>query len=100
MAVRLGYDLFDCVTATRMARNGGLFTSEGQINIRNAKYKDDPRPIDPACSCPVCARYSRAYIRHLFKVGDMTGPVLATIHQLHWFQNFMNSLRERISGGA
>lgn len=92
MAVELGYDLFDCVTATRTARNGGIFTSQGMINIRNSRYARDPGPLDPACDCPVCRRHSRAYIRHLFNVKDMTGPVLATIHQLRWFARFVEEL--------
>jgi queuine tRNA-ribosyltransferase len=81
-AVGLGIDMFDCVMPTRNARNGQLFTSRGKLNIKNARYRDDPQPIDDACSCAVCARYSRAYVRHLYMSGEILGSVLNSLHHL------------------
>ncbi|MBI3394319.1 MAG: tRNA guanosine(34) transglycosylase Tgt [Spirochaetia bacterium] len=95
-AVRSGFDIFDCVLPTRNARHGQLFTTQGRLLIRNSIHAKDPGPIDPECSCRVCARYSRAYLRHLFTAGEMLGPVLATHHNLHFFFVFMNQLRTAI----
>jgi queuine tRNA-ribosyltransferase len=99
-AVARGIDMFDCVMPTRHARNGHLFTSEGTINIRNAKHVDDLGPLDPACDCYTCRHYSRSYLRHLEKCGEMLGPRLGTIHNLHFYQQLMASLRLAISKGT
>jgi queuine tRNA-ribosyltransferase len=99
-AVARGIDMFDCVMPTRHARNGHLFTSEGTINIRNAKHVDDLGPLDPACDCYTCRHYSRSYLRHLEKCGEMLGPRLGTIHNLHFYQQLMASLRLAISEGT
>ena len=95
-AVRLGVDLFDCVMPSRNARHGQLFTWEGIININNAKYATDWEPIDKACQCPVCQNHSRAYIRHLLKAGEILGLRLAVIHNLYFYNSFMQRIREAI----
>lgn len=98
-AVSRGIDMFDCVIPTRHARNGHLFTSEGVVRIRNARHASDTGPLDPACDCYTCTNYSRAYLRHLEKCGEMLGPRLATIHNLHYYQQLMAELRTAISDG-
>ena len=98
-AVARGVDLFDCVLPTRVARNGGLLTHEGRINIRNARYARDPNPIEPGCTCYTCQRFSRAYLRHLFKAGEILGLRLATLHNLHFMQQLMQRIRESIREG-
>ena len=95
-AVRHGFDMFDCVLPTRNARNGQLLTSRGRINIRNARYARESEPPDPACECRVCRRYSLAYLRHLFSVGEMLGPQMATFHNLYFYHTFMAQLRAAI----
>jgi len=95
-AVSQGVDMFDCVIPTRHARNGHLFTSEGVVRIRNARYAADTGPLDPACGCYTCRNYSRAYLRHLEKCGEMLGPRLCTVHNLHYYQTLMQGLREAI----
>jgi queuine tRNA-ribosyltransferase len=95
-AVERGIDLFDCVMPTRHARNGHLFTAQGSINIRNAAYQDDTGPIDPSCSCGTCRRYSRAYLRHLDRCGEILGVRLATLHNLHFYLDLMRRIREAI----
>ena len=95
-AVSRGIDMFDCVMPTRHARNGHLFTSLGDINIRNAKYTDDLQPLDPECDCYTCQHYSRSYLRHLEKCGEMLGPRLGTIHNLRYYQRLMAGLRRAI----
>lgn len=95
-AVMRGIDLFDCVIPTRHARNGYLFTSEGVVRIRNARHTEDTGPLDPECSCYTCRHYSRAYLRHLEKCGEMLGPRLGTIHNLHYYQSLMARIREAI----
>jgi queuine tRNA-ribosyltransferase len=97
--VARGVDMFDCVMPTREARHGALFTSEGRLTIRNARYARDTGPLDPACECAVCARYSRAYLRHLFATGEMLGPVLATRHNLHFYLDTMREIRDAIRSG-
>lgn len=97
-AVRRGVDMFDCVIPTRSARNGRAYTSMGEINIRNARHAEDPRPLDPNSSSPVCRNYSRAYLHHLFKADEMLGPMLLTMHNLHYYQELMQGLRDAISG--
>jgi queuine tRNA-ribosyltransferase len=99
-AVGLGIDLFDCVMPTRNARNGHLFTSEGVVRIRNSQYQQDTRPLDEACGCYTCRHYSRAYLRHLDKCGEILGARLNTIHNLHYYQWLMAGLRVAISQGG
>ncbi len=95
-AVERGVDLFDCVMPSRNARHGHLFTSKGIININNKKYEDDMSPIDENCDCPVCRRYSRAYIRHLLKSTEMLSQRLLVMHNLWFYNNFMSEIREAI----
>lgn len=95
-AVRRGVDMFDCVIPTRNARNGHLFTRYGQLRIRNAKHQHDTRPIDEQCGCYTCQHYSRAYLRHLDKCGEILGARLNTIHNLYYYQQLMRELREAI----
>ena len=98
-SVGRGVDMFDCVMPTRNARNGHLFTSEGVIRIRNSSYQDDIRPLDPECDCYTCRNYSRAYLRHLDKCGEMLGPRLCTLHNLHYYQSLMRAMRAAIEAG-
>jgi queuine tRNA-ribosyltransferase len=99
-AVRRGIDLFDCVMPTRNARNGHLFTSAGVLNIRNRRHRDDPGPLDPACGCYTCRRYSRAYLHHLDRAREILGARLNTLHNLHFYLGLMRGLREAISAGS
>jgi len=94
-----GIDLFDCVMPTRNARNGHLFTRFGDLRIRNAANKSDQRPIDPSCSCTACRGFSRAYLHHLDRCGEMLGPMLASIHNLHYYLNLMREMREALDEG-
>jgi queuine tRNA-ribosyltransferase len=94
--VAMGVDMFDCVMPTRHARNGWLFTRDGHIVIRHAKYKDDPEPIDRSCRCPVCATYSRAYLRHLFLANEILSSVLNTIHNLYFYLDMIQRIRQFI----
>lgn len=96
-AVRRGIDMFDCVLPTRNARNGWLFTRHGDIRIRNSTYIKDTRPLDPDCGCYTCRHYSRAYLRHLQQANEILGARLATIHNLHYYQDLMRALREAIA---
>jgi queuine tRNA-ribosyltransferase len=98
-AVRRGIDMFDCVLPTRNARNGHLFTRFGAVRIRNARYKDDQRPIDEDCGCYTCRHYSRAYLRHLEQCKEILGSRLNTIHNLHYYLELMKDLRAAIVGG-
>jgi queuine tRNA-ribosyltransferase len=91
-----GVDMFDCVMPTRNARNGHLFTRFGDLRLRNAKHKQDPGPIDPTCACHACANFSRAYLHHLDRCGEMLGPMLATMHNLHYYLNLMREMREAL----
>ncbi|HWP99904.1 MAG TPA: tRNA guanosine(34) transglycosylase Tgt, partial [Vicinamibacterales bacterium] len=95
-----GIDLFDCVLPTRNARNGQLFTRAGPLNIRNARYAEDPRPPDPGCGCYTCRRFSRAYLRHLAVTREITGAVLATLHNLFFYLDTMRRIREAIVFGT
>ena len=96
-AVRRGIDMFDCVMPTRNARNAHMFTRAGVLRIRNAKFERDTRPLDESCACYTCrSGFSRAYLRHLDKCGEMLGPMLATIHNLHYYQDLMRELRAAI----
>lgn len=98
-AVRRGIDMFDCVMPTRSGRTGQIFTRRAVLNIRNARHQDDPRPLDADCRCPTCRNYSRAYLHHLFKAREMLGPTLATWHNLTYYQDLMQGLREAIGQG-
>jgi queuine tRNA-ribosyltransferase len=98
-AVLRGVDMFDCVMPTRNARNGSLFVADGVVRIRNARYRDDPRPIEEGCGCYTCRNYSRAYLRHLDQCGEMLGSHLNTIHNLHFYMQLMGDLRKRIGRG-
>lgn len=98
-AVYRGVDFFDCVMPSRNARHGHLFTSEGIRNIMNVKYETDESPIDPNCNCPACRNYSRSYIRHLFKAGEMLGMRLAVIHNLYFYNNLMQEIRDALDDG-
>lgn len=99
-SVARGIDMFDCVMPTRHARNGHLFSSRGVVKIRNAKYTDDLGPLDPDCACYTCQHYSRSYLRHLEKCGEMLGPRLGTIHNLHYYQRLMADIRQAIEDGT
>jgi queuine tRNA-ribosyltransferase len=98
--VARGVDLFDCVLPTRIARNGGLLTRQGRLNIRNAKFARDRAPIEQHCECYTCRTFSRAYLRHLFKAGEVLGLRLATIHNLHFMLNLMAEIRQSIVAGT
>ena len=98
-AVRRGVDLFDCVAPTRMGRNAAAFTSTGRLNIRHARFRDDPLPLDELCSCPTCTRFSRAYLRHLFASDEMLGPRLLSLHNVHFLAETMRAAREAIRAG-
>ena len=95
--VARGIDMFDCVMPTRNARNGQLFTSEGRVNIKNARYAEDEGPVDPRCGCYTCRRHSRAYLRHLYMAGEMTAAALNTLHNLTFYLDLMRSIREAIA---
>jgi queuine tRNA-ribosyltransferase len=98
-AVAAGIDMFDCVMPTRNARNGHLFTRHGEIRIKNAQYRSDLRPLDESCACYTCSNFSRAYLHHLHRVGEILGAQLNTIHNLHYYQVLMRELREAIAAG-
>jgi queuine tRNA-ribosyltransferase len=95
--VARGIDMFDCVMPTRNARNGQLFTSQGRINIKNARYAEDDRPLDPECGCYTCRHHSRAYLRHLYMAGEMTAGALNTLHNLSFYLDTMRRIRDAIS---
>ena len=94
-----GVDMFDCVMPTRNARNGWLFTRFGDVKIRNAKYRDDTRPLDPSCACHTCSNFSRAYLHHLQRANEITGARLNTLHNLHFYLTIMKEMREAIAEG-
>jgi queuine tRNA-ribosyltransferase len=98
-AVACGVDLFDCVLPTRSARTGKVFTTAGEINIKNARHADDQGPLDEGCTCPTCGRYSRAALRHLYVAGEVTSVVLLTVHNLYYFVSLMRAAREAIMAG-
>lgn len=98
-AVKRGVDMFDCVIPTRSGRNGQAFTKSGTLNIRNSKYADDPAPLEDDCSCNACSNYSRAYLHHTVKVGEIIGPMLLTWHNIQYYQGLMSRIREKISQG-
>jgi queuine tRNA-ribosyltransferase len=95
-----GVDMFDCVLPTRTARMGTLLTSFGRVNIRNAKYERDYTALDPQCGCDLCRHYTRAYLRHLFKAGEILGARLATLHNVHFLQTLMQNVRAAIADDA
>jgi len=97
--VAQGVDMFDCVMPTRNARNGHLFTRFGDLRLRNARYKTDERPIDETCGCHTCRNFSRAYLHHLDRCGEMLGPMLTSIHNLHYYLNLMREVREALDQG-
>jgi len=98
--VAAGVDMFDCVMPTRNARNGWLFTRFGDVKIRNAKHRDDPRPLDAGCACHACRHFSRAYLHHLNRVDEILGAHLSTIHNLHYYLELMRGMREAIEAGG
>ncbi|WEK47119.1 MAG: tRNA guanosine(34) transglycosylase Tgt [Candidatus Andeanibacterium colombiense] len=98
-AVERGVDMFDCVLPTRSGRNGQAFTWNGPLNLRNAKHAEDTGPVDPRCACPTCATYSRAYLHHLIKAGEILGAVLLTEHNLSFYQQLMAGMRDAIAEG-
>jgi queuine tRNA-ribosyltransferase len=102
-AVAQGVDLFDCVLPARNARHGVLFTRQGVLKIRNARFRDDPRPLDPECGCPACARparISRAFLHHLSRAGELTAAVLSTLHNLRFYLDFLEDIRQSITLGT
>jgi queuine tRNA-ribosyltransferase len=96
---RMGVDMMDCVHPTRAARHGLLFTSEGKLNIKNSRYAEDQRPLDEQCSCPVCRRFTRAYLRHLFASGELLAQALNSIHNLAHYLDTMKAVRHSITSG-
>ena len=98
--VAAGVDMFDCVMPTRNARNGHLFTRFGDLKIRNARHRSDDRPLDPTCACYACRGFSRAYLHHLDRCGEMLGAMLATVHNLHYYLNLMREIRAAIEAGT
>jgi len=98
-AVERGIDMMDCVLPSRSGRTGQAWTRRGQINIKNARHADDPRPLDEACTCPACRNYSRAYLHHVMRSGEIISSMLMTWHNLHYFQELMQGLREAIAAG-
>jgi queuine tRNA-ribosyltransferase len=99
-AVSAGIDMFDCVLPTRNARNGHFFTRHGDVRIRNARHKNDPRPLDEGCPCYTCRNFSRAYLHHLNRVGEILGAQLGTLHNLSYYQDLMRDLRTAIADGS
>jgi queuine tRNA-ribosyltransferase len=91
--------MFDCVIPTRSGRTGRAYTSRGVLNLRNARFAEDPEPLDPDCTCPACRNHSRAYIHHLIKAEEMLGPMLLTWHNIHYYQTLMARLRTAILAG-
>ncbi|MFC3615716.1 tRNA guanosine(34) transglycosylase Tgt [Lutimaribacter marinistellae] len=98
-AVKRGIDMMDCVLPSRSGRTGQAFTRRGVVNIKNARHQDDPRPLDEECSCPACTGYSRAYLHHVFRAGEMISGMLLTWHNLHYFQEIMAGMRAAIAEG-
>ena len=98
-AVGRGIDMFDCVIPTREGRNGALYTRRGRINIYNARFRDDPGPIDPSCSCYACRTFSRSYIRHLYRAGEILGPRMGTLHNIHFYVGLASEMGEAVLEG-
>ena len=99
-AVKRGIDMMDCVLPSRSGRTGQAWTRRGQVNIKNARHADDPRPLDEVCTCPACANYSRAYLHHVFRSQEMISGMLLTWHNLHYFQQIMQEMRDAIAAGT
>jgi queuine tRNA-ribosyltransferase len=99
-AIERGIDLFDCVAPTRLARHGALYTRDGRLNLKAARYARDHAPIESGCSCYTCARFSRGYLRHLFDTGEFLGPRLASIHNLHFIVNLVKRIRASLLDGS
>jgi queuine tRNA-ribosyltransferase len=99
-AVQRGIDMFDCVLPTRSGRTGQALTRRGAVNLKNARHRDDPRPLDPDCACPCCQGYSRAYLHHVVRAGEIIASMLLTWHNLHYYQELMQGLRDAVSAGA
>ena len=99
-AVERGIDMMDCVLPSRSGRTGQAWTDRGQVNIKNARHMDDPRPLDETCTCPACANYSRAYLHHVFKSGEIIASMLLTWHNLHYYQKLMQGLRDAIAAST
>ncbi len=98
-AVERGIDMMDCVLPSRSGRTGQAWTRRGQVNIKNARHQDDPRPLDESCTCPACRNYSRAYLHHVFRAQEIISSMLLTWHNLHYYQELMQGLRDAIAGG-
>ena len=98
-AVKRGIDMMDCVLPSRSGRTGQAFTRHGVVNIKNARHQDDPRPLDEGCTCPACRGYSRAYLHHVFRAGEMISGMLLTWHNLHYYQDLMQGMRDAIAAG-
>ncbi|SHH24246.1 tRNA guanosine(34) transglycosylase Tgt [Marivita hallyeonensis] len=98
-AVKRGIDMMDCVLPSRSGRTGQAWTRRGQVNIKNARHQDDPRPLDEDCTCPACRNYSRAYLHHVFRAQEMISGMLLTWHNLHYYQELMQGMREAIAAG-
>ena len=99
-AVKRGIDMMDCVLPSRSGRTGQAFTRRGVVNIKNARHAEDPRPLDADCTCPACSQYSRAYLHHVFRAGEMISGMLLTWHNLHYFQEIMSGMRAAIADGV
>ena len=99
-AVQRGVDMMDCVLPSRSGRTGQAWTRRGQVNLKNARHADDPRPLDEACTCPACRNYSRAYLHHVFRSQEIISSMLLTWHNLHYFQEIMQGMREAIASGT
>jgi queuine tRNA-ribosyltransferase len=99
-AVQRGVDMFDCVLPTRSGRTGQALTRFGAVNIKNARHAEDPRPLDPDCTCPACSNYSRAYLHHVYKAQEIISSMLITWHNLHYYQELMQGIRDAIEAGA
>jgi queuine tRNA-ribosyltransferase len=98
-AVKRGVDMMDCVLPSRSGRTGQAWTRRGQVNLKNARHADDPRPLDEACTCPACRGYSRAYLHHVYRAGEMIAGMLLTWHNLHYYQEIMAGMRSAIAEG-
>jgi len=99
-AVCRGIDMFDCVMPTRNGRNAMVFTSGGPVRLRNAVHAKDQSPLDPECPCVACQRYTRAYLRHLFVAGEMLGPILASLHNITYYQTLVRQIRDAVLSGT
>lgn len=98
-AVARGIDMMDCVLPSRSGRTGQAWTRRGQVNLKNARHQDDPRPLDSDCTCPTCRNYSRAYLHHVFRAGEMISGMLLTWHNLHYYQELMQGMRDAVAAG-